>query len=100
MNKFEWGRKSSKPGESKKKEGKPDAAGAAALICAVICARSLCLFTLGGASLDDNGSDAAAVPAAAIGGKPSYAEKPRAEEWSIWNYFSDLLSNVFRVNTE
>lgn len=80
--------------EKIRKKGR--AADIAAIVCAGICALSLCVFTGKG---DASSKDAVYQ---AVGSKNlgaiTYTPPQQPEEWSFWEYFADVMAGVFGYN--
>lgn len=69
------------------------AADITAIVCAVLCAATLCLF---GARGDTTSKDAVyqAVGSGALG-TITYTPPLQPQEWSFWDYFADVMAGVF-----
>ncbi len=82
--------------ERKKSEGENRVADGAAIVCAALCAASLCIF---GAGRDASSKDGVyqAVGSGALGAV-TYTQPEQSEEWSFWDYFADVMAGVFGYN--
>lgn len=80
----------------KKSDNKSRAADAAAIVCAVLCAASLCIFGAGGdaSSKDEVYQTAGSKTLGAI----TYTPPEQSDEWSFWDYFADVMAGVFGYN--
>lgn len=103
MQKIRSGRaqiKNEQPNIHKKKleksKSKCHAADAAAIVCAILCAVSMCVFS---ADKDTSSKDGIyqTVGSKALG-TITYISPEQSEEWSFWDYFADVMAGVFGYN--
>ncbi|MCI8611614.1 MAG: hypothetical protein HFE66_06825 [Clostridiales bacterium] len=82
--------------DTAKARKKSRAADAAAIICAALCALSICMFAGRG---DASSADAVYQ---AVGSKNlgaiTYTPPEQPQEWSFWEYFADVMAGVFGYN--
>ena len=93
-------RKNEQPNIHKKKlensESKYRAADAAAIVFAVLCAASLCIFGVGKDTSSKDGIYQAAGSKTL--GAITYTPPEQSDEWSFWDYFADVMAGVFGYN--